>query len=115
MECISLVHLLSDGSNRRSTGCSFQQLEHLSLQISTEISTQKKPSVQVLFLNVNNLQICDINFAIDVRILEAVLIIMVTTTSIFIAAMFLGTCVRKDTLMDPSSRYALNYVSESKL
>ena len=114
MECVPLVHLLSDGSNRRSTGCSFQQPEHFSLQVSAEISTQKKPSVQV-FLNVNNLQICDINFAIDVRILEAVLIIMVTTASIFIAAMFLGTCVRKDTLMDPSSRYALNYVSESKL
>ena len=40
---------------------------------------------------------------------------MVTTASIFIAAMFLGTCVRKDILMDPSSRYALNFVSEPNL
>ena len=38
-----------------------------------------------------------------VRVFEAVLIIMVTTASIFIATVFLGTCVRKDTLADSST------------
>ena len=37
------------------------------------------------------------------RVFEAVLIIMVTTASVFIAAVFLGTCVRKDTLADSST------------
>ena len=37
------------------------------------------------------------------RVLEAILIIMVTTASIFIVSVFLGTCVRKDTLTDSST------------
>lgn len=46
------------------------------------------------------------------RMIEAVLIIMVTTASIFIAAIFLGTCVhvQDDTLADSTSCSAINFV-----
>lgn len=37
-----------------------------------------------------------------IRVIEAILIVIVTTASVFIVATFLGTCVRENTLTDTS-------------
>ena len=46
------------------------------------------------------------------RVVEAILIVIVTTASVFIVATFLGTCVRENTLTDTSD--CPGFVSLSK-